>query len=177
MQAIEELLQHYQDLRIIPWPDKRRALEACIDWAIERLRRDEEGDDLQVLLLAGASHIEEAEPLVSALAQRYLDDDRLGLELAAGKALVRLHQRYRGGEETPAHVYCILDRIWLDLGCPGWLSGLGECCELGDEIEFFAHRFESEFDRLAALWSQCDSFAEFERRDRLEHSVRGRGEG
>lgn len=173
MQAIEQLLQHYQDLRIIPWPDKRRALEACIDWAIERLSRDEEGDDLEVVLLAGASHIEEAEPLATTILHRYLGRDCYDVELAAGKVLVRLHERYRRGEETSANLYRVMDRIWMDLGCPGWLSDLSECCELGDEADVFARRFESEFDRLAALWSQCDTFAEFERRDRLWHAARG----
>ena len=62
MEAIAELEQKYFLLKFGVGD-----FHACIDWAVERLQRDQESDDLQIVLLAGATKQEEVAPLVEEI--------------------------------------------------------------------------------------------------------------
>ena len=51
--------------------------DRCVDWAVERLRLDQEGDDLEVVLLASARGIDEVLPLADVIIERYRGAQRL----------------------------------------------------------------------------------------------------
>lgn len=72
VEAITELKHHYFLVRF-----GRDAGDACVDWAVTRLGNDEEGDDLDIVLLASARGREEVLPLVEAILARYCGPGRL----------------------------------------------------------------------------------------------------
>ena len=97
LEAREQLHSLYQRLKFgsAEWQD-------CVSWAIERLQQDEEGEDLDIVLLAAATSGDEVPALFQQIADRHLAPEALTDDLAAGKHLVRLHQAYRDGQETVA---------------------------------------------------------------------------
>lgn len=137
-------------------------MDACIDWAIERLRHDEEGGDLDIVLLAGATEANEAAPLVRQIVERYCSADIRDDELAAGKYIAHLHKSYLLGAETIASLELKLTRIYLRLDFPSWLRTLARNCQCAMDIPEYEEPFAKEFAYVAGLWESATSRAEFE---------------
>lgn len=156
MKNIEQLQRLHFQIRTgdASWKD-------CIDWAIERLQNDEEGDDLDVVMLAAATRKHEVVPLVIRIVERYIAPGALGDELAAGKFIVDLHAAYKEGKESATSLEPKLWRLYYDLGQPGWLVMLARNCEYATDVESFQQPFEQEFDYIAELWSTARSLNEF----------------
>src|SRR3982751_5944340 len=73
----------------------------CIEWALDRLRRDEEGDDTDIVFLAASEDRDEALTFAEHVVDRYSGYQALDVQLAAGKYLVALrHDSLRGIETT-----------------------------------------------------------------------------
>lgn len=136
--------------------------EACVDWASERLQYDQEGDDLEVVLLAGARGRDEVLPLVEVIVDRYCGSNRLDDEFAAGKYVVTLRTDYVQGRETVESVDAALSILYPKLGYPNWLVMLSRNCEYATDIPAFKEPFEREFEYVASLWASTASKAEFE---------------
>jgi hypothetical protein len=136
--------------------------QPCIDWAIERLQSDQEGDDLDVVLLAAATDRDEVLPLVGKIIERYIGLAALDDELAAGKYIASLHQAYQAGKETVASLDEKFTKLYYSLGYPDWLVMLSRNCEYATDIPAFLKPFEDEFVYVANLWASAASCNEFE---------------
>jgi len=134
----------------------------CIDWANERLRLDQEGDDLEIVLLAGASSAEEAMPLIEKILRRYCGDSTLDEQLAAGKCVAELRQRYLTKSESIESLDEIFTRLYYRLGYPSWLTMLSRNCEYAADIPAFLVPFEQEFEYIAGLWAAAHNRQEFD---------------
>jgi hypothetical protein len=132
-----------------------------VDWAIDRLRNDDEGDDLDIVILAAATLPDEVPPLVLQIAERYLGDDALNDELAAGKRIVKLHRAYKNGNETAVSLEPKLWRLYYDLAQPDWLMMLARNCEYATDVPDFQGPFDAEFDYIARLWHGSSSLIDF----------------
>jgi hypothetical protein len=138
--------------------------QACIDWAIEKLLSDQEGDDLDIVLLAAATNHDEALPLVENIIERYIGLASLDGELAGGKCIASLHQAYQDGKETVASLDEKFTKLHYSLGCPDWLVMLSRNCEYATDIPDFVKHFEDEFEYVANLWASAKSQNEFKSR-------------
>ena len=138
--------------------------DRCVGWAVERLRLDQEGDDLDVVLLASARGRDEVLPLAEAIIERYQGAQRLSDQFLAGKYIVELRAAYLAGRESVASLDAILTRLYPALGYPDWLVMLSRNCEYATDVADFEAPFEREFDYVAGLWSEAGSAAEFEQR-------------
>lgn len=137
--------------------------DRCVDWAVERLRLDEEGDDLNIVLLASARGRDEVLPLAEAIIGRYRGDARVEEEFLAGKYIVELRVAYLAGRESVSSLDAIFTRLYQALGYPDWLVMLSRNCEYATDVADFELPFEDEFRYVASLWAQADSLAAFER--------------
>lgn len=138
--------------------------DRCVDWAVERLRLDQEGDDLDVVLLASARGRDEVLPLADAIIERYRGAQRLSDQFLAGKFIVELRAAYLAGRESVASLDAILTSLYPALDYPDWLVMLSRNCEYATDVADFEASFEMEFDYVAGLWSEAGSAAEFEQR-------------
>ena len=156
MKAIDDLRRHYFLVRAGLSP-----ASVCIDWAIERLERDEENGDRNVPLLAGANTEDEARQLTQLILDSYLanGDD----QLAAGKYIVDLRGAYQAGRETHDTLESKLWRLYRTLDYPDWLVMLSRNCEYATDIPAFREPFEAELTYISGLWDQVDSADEFHR--------------
>lgn len=123
----------------------------CVDWAVERLRRDEEGDDLEVVLLA------------EVIIERYRGIERPADQFLAGKYIVELRAAYLAGRESVSSLDAIFTRLYPALDYPDWLVMLSRNCEYATDVADFEQPFEDEFRYIASLWAQAESLAAFER--------------
>ncbi|PIF08164.1 hypothetical protein [Janthinobacterium sp. 13] len=144
--------------------------DRCVDWAVERLRLDQEGDDLEVVLLASARGRDEVLPLAEVIIARYRGAQRLGEQFLAGKYIVELRAAYLAGRESAASLDAIFTRLYPALGYPDWLVMLSRNCEYAMDVADFEQPFEDEFRYIASLWAQADSLAAFERKYSREAS-------
>ena len=144
----------------------------CVDWAVERLRRDEEGDDLEVVLLASARGRDEVLPLAEVIIARYRGAQRLADQFLAGKYIVELRAAYLAGRESVSSLDAILTRLYRALDYPGWLVMLSRNCEYATDVADFAQPFEDEFRYIASLWAPAESLAAFGREYRRATSNR-----
>jgi hypothetical protein len=133
----------------------------CVDWAIERLHRDEEGDDLDVVMLAAATRADEVNPLVLQIIERYIAPEALSDEVAAGKLVADLYQAYQEGNESVVSLEPKFWRLFYDLGHPSWLVMLARNCEYATDTEVFQQPFDQEFAYIAHLWQTSRSHEEF----------------
>ena len=136
--------------------------DRCVDWAVERLRLDEEGDDLEVMLLASARGVDEVWPLAEAIIERYRGVLRLSDQVLAGKFIVELRAAYLAGRESVSSLDAILTRLYPALRYPDWLVMLSRNCEYATDVADFEQPFEDEFHYIASLWAQAESLAAFE---------------
>lgn len=167
MQAIEQLAYEYLLLKA-----GAGDVDACIAWAIERLRRDQEGDDLDIILLAGATEEHEAAPLIQQIVERYCGAEIRDDELAAGKYVAYLRKLYLSGAETIGSLESKLLKLYHRLGYPDWLGTLTLNCECATDVPAYEQPFEQEFAYIADLWESATSRAEFESAYRREASTR-----
>ncbi|MCC7596385.1 hypothetical protein IGS61_02735 [Janthinobacterium sp. FW305-129] len=146
--------------------------DRCVDWAVERLRLDQEGDDLNIVLLASARGMDEVLALAEAIIGRYRGDARLEEQFLAGKYLVELRAAYLAGRESVQSLDARLTRLYPALGYPDWLVMLSRNCEYAIDVPDFEQPFEREFDYLAGLWAEAGNVAEFEQQYSRETSNR-----
>lgn len=146
--------------------------ERCVDWAVERLRLDQEGDDLEIVLLASARGVDEVLPLAEVIIERYRGDARLAEQFLAGKYIVALRAAYLAGRESVASLDTIFTRLYPALGYPDWLVMLSRNCEYAMDVPDFEQPFELEFDYIASLWADAGDVGAFERRYDRERSNR-----
>lgn len=156
MNAIEQLQRLHFRIRTgdATWND-------CVNWAIERLRRDEEDEDLDVVMLAAATREDEATPLVQQIVERYIAPGALGVELNAGKLISEMYLAYQDGRETAISLEPKFWRLFYDLHQPSWLVMLARNCEYATDTPPFQRPFEQEFEYIAGLWSKARSLEEF----------------
>lgn len=133
----------------------------CIDWALERLRRNEEGDDPNVILLAVAEEPEEARTFAELVIGRHSGQETLDGHLAGGKYLVALRHEYLRGHETVHSLESKLQRLYWQLRCPGWLSVLCRNCRHAREAAAWRGPFDREFAYLARLWAVATTREQF----------------
>ena len=146
--------------------------DRCVDWAVERLRRDEEGDDLDVVLLASARGCDEVLSLAEVIIARYRGARRLPDQFLAGKYIVELRAAYLAGRQSVSSLDAILTRLYRALDYPDWLVMLSRNCEYATDVADFAQPFEDEFRYIASLWAPAGSLAAFEREYRRATSNR-----
>ncbi len=135
--------------------------QSCVDWAIERLQRDDEGDDLDIVMLAAATNVEEVWPLVSAIVSRYLDGAQISDDVAAGKYIVELHTAYLSKSESIETLEQKFWKIFNRLNQPSWLAMLARNCEYATDMDFYEKPFEDEFSYISGLWSRASTLNEF----------------
>jgi len=135
--------------------------QSCIDWAIERLQCDEEGDDLDIIMLAAATNVENVWPLVSAILSRNLDSEQMSEDVAAGKYIVKLRSSYCNKSESIATLEPIFWNIYNRLNQPSWLTMLARNCEYATDMDFYEKPFEDEFLYISDLWSKAGTLNEF----------------
>jgi hypothetical protein len=159
---MEAIAQHLREFQFFKFGigDRRK----CIDWAIERLQKDQERNDLEIVLLAAATEKEEIQPLLHTIITRYCGVDALDDQLAVGKYVAWLRQEYLLGRETIKSLDEKLSRLYYPLGYPDWLIMLTRNCEYATDIPGFEEPFEQEFAYIADLWDAVSTRAEFERR-------------
>jgi hypothetical protein len=134
----------------------------CVDWAVERLRLDQEGDDLEVVLLASARGADEVLPLADVILERYRGVERLDDQFLAGKYIVELRAAYLAGQENVSSLDAIFTRLYPALDYPDWLVMLSRNCEYAMDVADFEQPFEREFAYIARLWSGAGCVADFE---------------
>lgn len=156
MNAVAELraLHFRVQAGLVNWQD-------YVDWATERLANDEEGDDLDVVLLFGARK-HEVEPLVVQIVERYLGPTALSSHVAAGQFIVYLHDAFLSGSETALSLEPKLWQLFYDFGQPGWLAMLARNCEYATDIPDFEKPFEDEFRYIADIWRNSENESEFQ---------------
>ena len=137
-------------------------LKACVDWAVERLSRNDDDSDEDVILLASSSEESETEELSRKIVSRYLRPDALNEELWAGRLLVNLYDRYRAGTISIIALEPIVDTMFRKLGYPDWLVMLTRNCEYATDVELFVKPFEDEFQYIGELWRQSPTTRAFE---------------
>ena len=137
--------------------------DRCVDWAVERLRLDQEGDDLEVVLLASARGVDEALPLADVIIERYRGAQRLDQQFLAGKYIVELRAAYLAGRESVSSLDAILTCLYPAFDYPDWLVMLSRNCEYATDVADFEQPFEDEFRYIASLWAQAESLAAFDR--------------
>jgi hypothetical protein len=144
--------------------------DRCVDWAVERLRLDQEGGDLEVVLLASARGADEVLPLADVILARYRDTERIDAQFLTGKYIVELRAAYLAGRESVSSLDAIFTRLYPALDYPDWLVMLSRNCEYATDVADFGQPFEREFAYIALLWAEAGSTAEFEQRYSRETS-------
>ncbi|MEO8019241.1 MAG: hypothetical protein ABI769_15620 [Pseudomonadota bacterium] len=138
--------------------------QECIDWALDRLRRDEEGDDTDIVFLAASVDRHEVLTFAEHVVGRYSGYQALDSQLAAGKYLVALRHDYLRGNETVRTLDSKLQSLYELLKHPGWLSVLCRNCRHAREARPCHDLFEKEFAYLTRLWAVAMSRQQFEQR-------------
>ncbi len=136
----------------------------CIEWALERLRRDEEDDDTDIALLAASHTPVEALTLAELVIERYSGYQALDAQLAAGKYLVTLRHDYLRGIETVPTLETKLHALSERLRFPAWLIVLCRNCRYANEANHYRDLFDKEFAYLTRLWAVATSRLQFESR-------------
>jgi hypothetical protein len=147
----------------------------CIDWALERLRRNEEDNDNEVIMLAASEEPEEARTFTELVLERYSGYQALDLQLAGGKYLVALRHEYLRGNQTVHTLESKLMRLYAHLQYPGWLSVLCRNCRHARTVPAYRELFDREFAYLARLWAVAATRAQFE--SRYNHAISLRHDG
>ena len=134
-----------------------------VQWAIERLEREEEGDDLDIVLLADLQKGDRARDLIDSIFQRYCGLPANDWELIAGKRLVLLQERYFAGSESIESLSSQIRSLSHGAGLPGWMFTLMDLGTYAHVLEpGFREPFEQELEYIAGLWALANSCDEFE---------------
>jgi len=134
----------------------------CIDWAVARLVADEERNDLEIKLLAGATKYSEIIPLVETILRRY-GGESIDESFLWGKFICELHSGYQAGKIKIEELDRFLSWIYDALNYPSWLVMLSRNCEYAIDVEPFVKPFQEEFNYVAKLWQEAASTEEFMR--------------
>jgi hypothetical protein len=95
---------------------------------------------------------------------RYSGQQSLDAQLAGGRYLVSLRQEYLRQSESVHTLESKLQRLYEQLGFPGWLSVLCRNCRHARGTASYRLLFDREFAYLARLWAEASSREEFEAR-------------
>jgi hypothetical protein len=136
----------------------------CVEWALDRLRQDEEDDDTDIVMLAASADPTEALTFAEVVIGRYSGYRALDAQLAAGKYLVALRHDYLRGIETVATLESKLMSLYERLRFPGWLRVLCRNCRFANSASPNRDLFDKEFAYLARLWAVAMSRPQFESR-------------
>jgi hypothetical protein len=159
MREIKELLSlYYRGIYAT------QGLAECSEWAVRRLEADDEGDDLDVVLLASSRDEGERKQLAETVLDRYLADGERSDETGAGKYIVALHASYVQGTASIADIDRWLTRVSPKLRYPDWLVMLSRNCEYATDVDAFVEPFENELQYVAQLWNQSQTIEEFNSR-------------
>jgi hypothetical protein len=104
-------------------------LKACVDWAVERLSRNEDDSDEDVILLASSTAESETEELSRKIVRRYLPPDALNEEMLAGRYVRKLFS----------------DAGWY----PGRKTEIGELSNKASDAEYQAMQLLREYGGLS----------------------------
>jgi hypothetical protein len=138
------------------------SLNACVEWAVERLSRNEDAGDEDVILLASSADDSETEQLSRRIVHRYLPPDALNEAMWAGRLLVQLYDRYKAGAISIVALEPIVYAMYRKLEYPDWLVMLSRNCEYATDVEPFVKPFEDEFEYISDLWRRSLSIGDFE---------------
>jgi hypothetical protein len=141
----------------------------CIQWARQRLRDNDEGDDEEIVLLAASTVRSEVLVLAEHVVERYSGMQALDPALAAGKYLVTLRHDYLRGVETIRTLNSKLQALNEKLNFPVWLGVLCRNCRHARENLEYQHHFEKEFAYLTRLWAVATTRAQFD--SRYNHAI------
>jgi hypothetical protein len=144
----------------------------CVEWALDRLRRDEEDDDTDIVMLASSEDRFEVLTFAGHVIERYSGFQALDEQLAAGKYLVSLRHDYLRGLETPHTLESKLQSLYERLQYPGWLAVLCRNCRHAKVALPYRELFEKEFAYLARLWAVAANRHQFESRYHRAVSLR-----
>jgi hypothetical protein len=134
---------------------------ACIDWAIRCLQSNDEGDDIDIVYLAGASTNEDIGPLVERILLKYTGDPDIVSEKSAGKMIVVLARQYNEDKVSIDELDCIISRLYVFFDYPNWLTMLSRNCEYATDMQAFKKPFELELNYIALLWERSSNLTEF----------------
>jgi hypothetical protein len=123
----------------------------CIDWAIKRLMRDEEGDDFDIVRLAAATEREEVVALVEKIIERYHNGPLCDDQLLAGKYVAALHGAYLAKSMTVTSLDATFTMLSTRPEYPDWLVILSRNGEYATDMAYFLDPFESEL----LTWRGC----------------------
>jgi len=158
MNAIRDLEQRYFQIKFgLGKPS------ACIDWAIDRLQANEEGEDQDIVLLAAATEATDALPLTEKILAKYLGYQALNEQLAAGKYVAELRKDFLAGKVSIEMLDSIFTKLYYRLDYPTWLTMLSRNCEYATDIPAFREPFEKEFEYITNLWEKSPTLEEFMR--------------
>jgi hypothetical protein len=138
------------------------SFKACIHWAMQRLLLDQEGGDVDVVLLAGASKEGEVLERVPRIIERYGGPKITDDHFIAGKYIAALHADYLGKIETIESLDAKLTKLFVRLGYPDWLVMLTRNCEYATDVDVFREPFERELKYVGELWSRAADRSDFE---------------
>lgn len=136
--------------------------QELIAWGINRLQADEEGDDLDVVLLASTNEEKEAIFLVEKIIRRHAEYE-IDLAFVIGKELIDIRNGLRERKLTISTIESVVDKFYRELAQPSWLTMLSRNCEYATDIDNFVKPFNDELDYICSLWERCSSFEEFDK--------------
>ena len=155
-----EAMAHIQDLFFRYWFYMVNASE-WIDWAVERLQHNEEGDDLDIVMLAAMGRVDKPRKLIERIFQKYSGLAVSDEQLIAGKFVVLLRERYLAGSESIDSLDHQFRRIFYS-DMIEWMMDLMRICEYANVLDLgYLVPFEREFEYIAGLWSEADSVEAF----------------
>lgn len=147
-------LDHLQKISLLmrmgdlPWT-------AAVDWAVERLLRNEEAGELDIVMLAAAIDRDDAEALTEAVLTRHCGTAEVRDEMAAACVVLDLHRAYVAGQLTLQALDRALWRLTLHVREVAWLEALAIGTESVlihvDERAIFDRRF----DEHVRVWQDC----------------------
>jgi hypothetical protein len=157
MNEIEEL-----QLAYISYKRSDGQLKDCVDWAVERLVRDEDEGDEEIIQLASSPLDWEIDQLVHNILRKYLGSDAENEEYWVGQLLIRLYDRYQSKSisimELDPIFWSLLNNLWPS---GHWLVQLCRNCEYATDVDAFLKPFEDEFKYITDLWREANSLGDF----------------
>jgi hypothetical protein len=135
-----------------------------IDWAVERLQHNEEGDDLDIVMLAAMGRVDKPRKLIERIFEKYSGLAVSDEQLIAGKFVVLLRERYLAGLESIDSLDHHFRRIFYS-DMIDWMMELMRICEYTNALDLgYLVPFEHEFEYIAGLWAAADSVEAFKAR-------------
>jgi hypothetical protein len=156
MKAIHELLEAF-----IPLKYNFTKGQECVKWAEDRLLRNEEENDEDIILLAGSTEEGQIKELAIKILERYIGKPFLEEEYCAGKFIVKLYESYKNGFIGIHRLEEIIEWLNINLNYPDWLVMLSRNCEYAIDMETFRKPFEDEFLYIYETWKNANSVDEF----------------